>query len=375
MRRVNYLLAQCVMWMLSACASYASVADGADISQEVLTDAETEQLLASTKEAIACLAVQERGSQTPIFAGTGFFIHERGLLLTNYHVIFSAEQILAHSTDGVSTVPLQKVIYCDRMRDMCILQFAAEVPHPVVVRTESLPDTGEKVYAVGFVDGCENLLVSSGRFEGRGEVFKREMLLATTPIVVGNSGGLMLDGQGRAFGVLAGVLAYRQPPITFGVPIIDLLAVDLGQEVPLSELTVPLPLLAAQRGLIVLQQQDYAEAIRLFTDALAAGPDPDLYELRGLAFYRLERLDEALVDLNTALDLATDARQRSAVLTNRGIIYKDRGQVKQAMEDFDRAIELYSQNAAAFHDRGLLHDLNGDSAKAIADYSQAVTIN
>ena len=341
----------------------------------VLTAEERDHLLASTREAIACLTVQERGSDQETFAGTGFFIHEGGLLLTNYHVIFGADNIFAHGTDGVSKTPLHKVIYCDRMRDFCILQFAAEVPHPIPVRSDSLPHAGETVYALGFVGGCDNLLISSGHYQGRRQLFKRDVLTATTTTVVGNSGGLLVDRDARAFGVLAGFLPYREPQETYAIPIIDTLNVDLGQEVPLAELTERLPMQEFYRGMSLFSQGQYAEAVVSLTKALAPGPDYDIYLHRGEAFYRLGRLSEALSDMNAALDVASDERERSAILTNRGATYKEQGELDRALEDLDQAIQLYPQNAAAFHDRGLVHDLRGDHGKAIADYSQAVAID
>jgi len=340
-----------------------------------LTAKESDQLLASTKEAIACLTVQERGSEQETFAGTGFFIHQGGLLLTNYHVIFGADNIFAHGTDGVSKASLHKVIYCDRMRDFCILQFAAEIPYPISVRSESLPQAGETVYALGFVGGCDNLLVSSGHYQGRRQLFKRDFLTATTTTVVGNSGGLLVDRDGRAFGVIAGFLPDREPQETYAIPILDTLDVDLGQEVPLTALTERLPMLEFQRGMDLFSQKQYGDATLSLTNALAAGPDYDIYLHRGTAFYHLGRLSEALADMNEALKLAASDRERSAILTNRGLVYKEQEELDRALEDLDQAIQLYPQNAAALHDRGLVHDLRGDHGKAIQDYSQAVTID
>ncbi len=375
MRRIQIPTQPILMVFASLCALASTPASFAGQQPPVLTAEERDHLLASTREAIACLTVQERGSDQETFAGTGFFIHQGGLLLTNYHVIFGADNIFAHGTDGVSKAPLHKVIYCDRMRDFCILQFAAEVPHAISVRSDSLPQAGETVYALGFVGGCDNLLISSGQYQGRRQLFKRDFLTATTTTVVGNSGGLLVDRDARAFGVIAGFLPEREPQETYAIPIIDTLSVDLGQEVPLAALTEPLPMQEFYRGMDLFSQGQYAEAVASLTKALAAGPDYDIYLHRGTAFYRVGRLSEALTDMHAALDLAGDDRERSAIFTNRGLVYKEQGELDRALQDFDQALKLYPQNAAAFHDRGLVYDLRGEHGKAVGDYSQAVAID
>ncbi len=346
------------------------------INQEsVLTNEERDRLLASTSGAIACLTVQEQGSDKEIFAGTGFFIHEAGLLLTNYHVICRTEKVFAQAGGRHAKAQLLKVIFCDQKRDYCVLQFPVEVAQPLSVRSDSLPQTGEKVYTLGFVGGCDNLLISSGNFIGRDEIFKQDFLTATTVTVIGNSGGPIVDHDGHAIGIVAGSLPDRDPVETYAIPLIDTLNVDLTQEIPLSELTERSPMLSFSLGLRRYEQGKYIEAVNALTEALEAGPDSDIYFQRGLAFYKLGRLNESLSDMNDAIDIVVSDRDRSRILTLRGLVYKDKKVFTKALEDFNRAIELEPQNATAYHDRGLLYDLKGDHIKAIADYSEAVVIS
>jgi tetratricopeptide (TPR) repeat protein len=48
---------------------------------------------------------------------------------------------------------------------------------------------------------------------------------------------------------------------------------------------------------------------------------------------------------------------------------------EEAVEDLDRAIELDPGNAEAYYQRGMAYALTGDTAKALADYEQALSLN
>lgn len=355
---------------------FSANTNASDSQSNLLTSEEREMLLNSSQDAMVCLTVKEEGSEKEVFAGTGFFIHEDGILLTNYHVIFNAKNIFAYSYGGRDKVPFHKIIYCDRMRDFCILQFGVKVPHPVTVRTDSLPQGGEKVYTLGFVENCDNLLISSGNFHERKQLFKRDFLTATTVTVLGNSGGPLLDDDGHTFGVVAGILPKPEPPKTYAIPIMDILDVDLGgQEVPLGELTIERPMQSFYKGINYFNQSNYSEAVDSLTDSLPAGPEYFVYYLRGISNYNLGRMNESLSDMNNANNFASNDQERSAILSSRGLIYKERNEFNKALDDFTQAIDLYPRNAAAFHNRGLFFDLKGNHAKAVSDYSEAISVD
>jgi len=60
---------------------------------------------------------------------------------------------------------------------------------------------------------------------------------------------------------------------------------------------------------------------------------------------------------------------------NRGVIYKDLGNYRQAIEDFNKAIEIKSDNAVAYYNRGNVYTDLGNYRQAIAELNRAIEIN
>jgi tetratricopeptide (TPR) repeat protein len=59
----------------------------------------------------------------------------------------------------------------------------------------------------------------------------------------------------------------------------------------------------------------------------------------------------------------------------RGSAYGRAGDYRQALRDFDTAIELNPSFYQAYSNRALIYRFTGDQAKALADYNHAIQIN
>ncbi len=139
-------------------------------------------------------------------------------------------------------------------------------------------------------------------------------------------------------------------------------------------------------GSALVAEEKYGEAIEGFDAALAIDPTLiDAYLNRGLAYYKMGRVERALVDYNAALALKPAPGQASNSKLNRGAVFLDRGlahyklgRMEQALEDYERALALdpgpdvagmvYSNRGAIFFERKEL-------ARALDDFNRAVTIN
>ena len=62
------------------------------------------------------------------------------------------------------------------------------------------------------------------------------------------------------------------------------------------------------------------------------------------------------------------------VYNNRGIAYYDLGNYKQAIEDYNRAIEIKPDYADAYYNRGIAYNGLGNYRQAIEDYNRAIEI-
>jgi tetratricopeptide (TPR) repeat protein len=63
-------------------------------------------------------------------------------------------------------------------------------------------------------------------------------------------------------------------------------------------------------------------------------------------------------------------------INREGALMGEKKQYKEAIEQFDRAIEIYDKESArAYYNRGWAYELNGNIDKAIPDYEEALRRN
>jgi tetratricopeptide (TPR) repeat protein len=96
-----------------------------------------------------------------------------------------------------------------------------------------------------------------------------------------------------------------------------------------------------------------------------------LYYIRGLAKFGLNDTPGALADYNRAIQLNPNL---AAAYTDRGVLKNVQRNDTGALADYDRAIQLNPNNASAYNNRGGLKSMNGDLSGAISDLEKAVTI-
>ena len=127
---------------------------------------------------------------------------------------------------------------------------------------------------------------------------------------------------------------------------------------------------------------------------LCLGPDPDVsisgctaiiqsgneteqnlaeaFYNRGVAYRQKGQLDRAIEDYDQAIRLHPNY---VFAYVNRGGIYAGKEQWDKALEDFNRAIQLNPNFADAFYSRGAVYRHKGEYDRAIKDYDQAIRFN
>ncbi|OAM73879.1 serine protease [Devosia elaeis] len=132
-------------------------------------------------------------------SGTGFFVAERGVLVTNHHVIDGCSAI-----DVVGYGPA-RVVTSDKVVDLAVLQLQAAKTHAVAEIRAEPAQLGESVVALGFplADILNSSLnVGTGIVSSDTGFFGAETRFTTNVgIQPGNSGGPILDEYGRILGV------------------------------------------------------------------------------------------------------------------------------------------------------------------------------
>jgi tetratricopeptide (TPR) repeat protein len=132
-------------------------------------------------------------------------------------------------------------------------------------------------------------------------------------------------------------------------------------------------LLQARAGVSALLRGKYEDAILSYTRALEdkSLSDPrraNIYNDRGVAKWRLKRTTDAIEDFNRAIELFPDF---SVVYNNRGNALIDLGRPDEAIADFDRAIALAPGYGVAYNNRGNAYHAMQDFAAASRDYRKA----
>ena len=178
------------------------------------------------KEAItSCVTIKNENS-----FGSGFFITEDGMIMTNYHVIEGAEEVTVVLNQGFELEG--KVVYYDEGRDVALVDIPGKKYKGLHLSTEQVP-TGEDVFAIGTpVDVSLGQSVSSGIVSGKRKMEDYIFIQTDVSINGGNSGGPLIDYLGNVVGV---VVAKRTDAegIALAIPIqeaLDALNITLKKE-------------------------------------------------------------------------------------------------------------------------------------------------
>src|SRR5436190_1239928 len=176
-------------------------------------------LTAKVRPSIVVITFAGReGSQQGL--GTGFVIDKRGLIATNLHVIGEARPITVQTADGKS-LSVKAIHASDRALDLAVLQVEAMDLVPLELSDEKTA-AGEPVVVMGNPHGLKHSVVS-GVISGAREIDGRTMLQLAVPVEPGNSGGPVLDMQGRVLGVVTMKSAVTEN-LGFAVTVADLKA-------------------------------------------------------------------------------------------------------------------------------------------------------
>src|SRR5579871_2278574 len=145
----------------------------------------------------------KNGGPDKNFVGSGFFVDERGLILTNRHVIANADEIYGTLNDGtrLTATPL----YVSPDLDLAVLKVSANKPLPVIKWGDSSAmKQGDPVIAIGNPLGLGST-VTSGIISALDRDIRSSrydsFLQTDAAINHGNSGGPLFNLQGEVIGV------------------------------------------------------------------------------------------------------------------------------------------------------------------------------
>ncbi len=153
-------------------------------------------------------AVPEEGT------GSGFVVDSQGHIITNYHVIENAEELLVTLASG--QVYDATVVGSDPANDLAVIRIeaGADLPAPLALGDSDKLRVGQFVVAIGNPYGLQQTL-TTGVVSALGRViegatdnsFIGEAIQTDAAINPGNSGGPLIDLQGRVIGVNSQIIS------------------------------------------------------------------------------------------------------------------------------------------------------------------------
>ena len=135
---------------------------------------------------------------------------------------------------------------------------------------------------------------------------------------------------------------------------------------------------AFDKGMVAYDNEQYEEAIRWMDEALAQNADNGIaLAYKGASLRLLDRMAEAEPVLARAAELIDDTNS-----TTRAWVHHERfyalvtlGDTVQAMREIDLAIADNDRKAQYFRNRGVIHSERGNLEEAIADYDRAIALD
>jgi serine protease Do len=143
------------------------------------------------------------------YVGSGFVVDPSGVIVTNYHVVENAFEIIITFTDG-RRLP-GKVTAASRLADLALLK--VEAGHPLLSTHWGDSDkvqVGDQVFAAGNPFGL-GLSLSTGIVSALNRDIQNspydDLIQTDAPINHGNSGGPLFDMQGNVIGVNSAIIS------------------------------------------------------------------------------------------------------------------------------------------------------------------------
>jgi serine protease Do len=153
--------------------------------------------------------------RTPDGFGTGFVVREDGWIVTNLHVVASAERVVVRLPNA-KIFPVLEVMNASPPHDLVILRIDAKKLPVLPLGKTSRLRPGEPVVAIGHPLGLSDT-VSNGLLSAIRKIDDLVVLQVSAPIAPGSSGGPIFNEQGEVIGVATAILSGGQN-LNLGLP-------------------------------------------------------------------------------------------------------------------------------------------------------------
>lgn len=156
---------------------------------------------------------------TPLNSGTGFYVEEFGLIVTNFHVVKGNEEVVVGNTALAKAVT--EVVYYDAVYDLAFLKVPEAFTFNGVPLAKSEAREGEGVIAIGHPFGLQ-YTITQGIVSRTRRLFQGiAYLQVDAAINPGNSGGPLFNEKGEIIGVNTFIISNGEN-LGFSLPVAQL---------------------------------------------------------------------------------------------------------------------------------------------------------
>lgn len=311
--------------------------------------------------------------------GTGFFIKEDGILVTNYHVIEGGIRAEARLSSG-EVLEIEKILSEDREGDLVLLTVGVRGrSFPTLKLSDTKIEAGQSVVVIGSPFGLEGT-VSDGIISAVREIPAFDKIIQiSAPVSKGSSGSPVLNMKGEVIGIATFQMIEGQG-LNFAIPSkrIAILKPNKGQTLFDWEARRMEELLTSAKelysaGLRFLWIEDYGKALSYFKEAVKKNPnDPKAHFQIGYCNGKLGRRQEGIEAYKQAIRIKQDFVDAHY---NLGAAYNELGRFKEAVDSYKQAIRLDPNDAAAHGGLGGAYGNLGRYREAVEAYKQAILLD
>jgi tetratricopeptide (TPR) repeat protein len=315
----------------------------------------------------------------PIGQGSGFFVDNKGGLITNHHVIEGAYSATIKTSTG-KEYPVQGIIAKDTEADIVklVVNMTDADNTSFLNLSVNVPSEGEDIVVIGNPLGLESS-VSTGIVSAVRDIPAfGKIIQITSPISPGSSGSPVLNSKSEVIGI-ATLIATKGQNLNFAIPSDKILALREAAKTPLlKEYAAGIADVndvqrLYSRGMVELWQENWHSALTYFQKAIRINPDyAEAWFYVGYCYHQLGRYQDSIEACKQSIRIKPD---NANVHYNLGVAYTKLGQIQDAIESFKQTIRINPDYAEAHYFLGVSYSSLGRHQEAIEIYKQAIRIN
>lgn len=279
------------------------------------------EIFNKTDSSLVMIVVKFIATDT-VSQGSGIIADERGIIITNYHLIDKKNDInfikVIHKTDTLTNI---RIIGSNAENDLLILKAMDFTLKPITWTENQNHQVGETIYTISSPRGLENTL-STGIISGLNRTIgiNTNLIQFTADVQPGSSGGALLNSRGELIGII--VSKFLNSNLNFAIPIsiawntytrastfivqqkLDVLSEDYKNRLNIYVEDLVDTLDLYKMGEASFKKGDFADAIFYYTLYLEQETgDENVYYQRGRSLFAFKYDSLAIQDYNKSFEI------------------------------------------------------------------------